>query len=698
MRMNLLPHNQTSYEKVMKAFETADRTCIIHPTGTGKSYIIAAVSEQFERVLVLAPNIYVLSQVQSVTDWHKGMDYMTYAYLNSRGLDKHYDLIVLDEFHRTGANEWGKAVDEALEYNGGKVLGTTATPIRYLDDGRNMADEIFNGNIASSITLGEAWSRNILPIPTYVTGLFDFQQTADEVRERISNARNISDKADRLEKLAKVELDWQTSNGMASVLRRHITNDMHRLIVFCGHIKHLETMTNTIREWFSEADIQVADIYRLHSDMTDSEQADAMKGFQQDNGDGVKIILAVNMLNEGVHVPRVDAVIMLRTTASRIIYMQQLGRCLTAANSERPVVLDMVDNISSANVIKYIKDDFDKAEREQYEQSGDHEKVLRTFTITDYTQDIRKVVDKLKEGTYHFIPFADRLARVEAYCQEHGYLPIEKHRDEYRNWLIVMQYRDTEPRVSELESLYPRFDTDQRVREIITFCQHEHRLPNGSIRKEKSLWTFLNRHKEQLMKDYPELKAEHDKYYKRLTSAERYEIVKAFYEQKGRRPIRKDGDPFKHERYLVRKCGDEWHDKILESIKELKPKPKPKPAPKQPRTIEECVEEVEAFCQQHGRLPQPKDGKAGSAWGRLRIVHHPIHEALTNKYRANKRWEDRLDELEAFVKANGQMPSRRKHHALANYWAMVRAKHSDDPRVIRIRQMSKYDLKGQPVE
>ena len=40
MRTQLLQHNKTAYHKVMKALETADRTCVVHPTGTGKSYLI----------------------------------------------------------------------------------------------------------------------------------------------------------------------------------------------------------------------------------------------------------------------------------------------------------------------------------------------------------------------------------------------------------------------------------------------------------------------------------------------------------------------------------------------------------------------------------------------------------------------------------------------------------------------------------
>ena len=161
MRTQLYSHNKAAYQKVMKAFETADRTCVVHPTGTGKSFLIAAVSESFERVLILGPNDFVLNQVRSVMTWHNGAEFMTYTWLNFHGADKEYDLICLDEFHRAGATEWGDAVNDLLtEQTGAKVFGTTATPIRHLDGERDMAEELFGGNVASEITLGDTDLRH----------------------------------------------------------------------------------------------------------------------------------------------------------------------------------------------------------------------------------------------------------------------------------------------------------------------------------------------------------------------------------------------------------------------------------------------------------------------------------------------------------------------------------------------------------
>ena len=175
MRTQLIDHNTTAYKKVMRAFETVDRTCVVHPTGTGKSYLIAAVSESFKKVLILGPNTFVLDQVHGVLAWRDkpsregdvnaltakngvrdgGVEYMTYTLLMYKEeVPTGYDLICLDEFHRAGAPEWGEAVDALLTANPqAKVFGTTATHIRYLDDERNMADELFGGNIASHIFL-----------------------------------------------------------------------------------------------------------------------------------------------------------------------------------------------------------------------------------------------------------------------------------------------------------------------------------------------------------------------------------------------------------------------------------------------------------------------------------------------------------------------------------------------------------------
>lgn len=268
MRTQLYKHNKTAYQKVMKAFESTDRTCVVHPTGTGKSFLIAAISESFKKVLILGPNIFVLDQVHDVLKWRKrGVEYMTYQTLNlTENPHTDYDLICLDEFHRAGAPEWGEAVDRLLDLNiQAKVLGTTATHIRYLDNERNMADELFHGSIASYMTIAEAWNQSILPIPRYVSGLFRWDKTLDDAKERISKSRSLTDKdkRKRIFRLNNTYLHWELSYGMPTILRKHLDSDARRVIVFCGGIESLEQMRQEVIGWFREAGFMVASTCKI---------------------------------------------------------------------------------------------------------------------------------------------------------------------------------------------------------------------------------------------------------------------------------------------------------------------------------------------------------------------------------------------------------------------------------------------------
>lgn len=66
-------------------------------------------------------------------------------------------------------------------------LGLSATPIRYLDSQRDMADELFEGHVASEMTLGEAVVRGILPAPTYITFLYSWQKELEKYRRRVNS-------------------------------------------------------------------------------------------------------------------------------------------------------------------------------------------------------------------------------------------------------------------------------------------------------------------------------------------------------------------------------------------------------------------------------------------------------------------------------------------------------------------------------
>ena len=71
-----------------------------------------------------------------------------------------------------------------------KLLGLTATNVRYLDNDRDVFEEHFDGHIASEMTLGEAVVRGILPAPNYVTTVYQYQKDLARYQTRVDNLRS----------------------------------------------------------------------------------------------------------------------------------------------------------------------------------------------------------------------------------------------------------------------------------------------------------------------------------------------------------------------------------------------------------------------------------------------------------------------------------------------------------------------------
>lgn len=182
--IELYPHNQKAYDNLCAMLRDNNRACVVQPTGTGKFVIIAKMAQDNpgKNFLLLGTNDYMyIDQMANLSDiapgfTPKNLQFMTYAtaMAKARCGDEipRCDVIVADEFHHCGAPEWGKGVQYVVENNpDAKIVGFSATPIRYSDKGRNMADEMFIGNLASSMELEEAWLDGVLPMPKYVIAL-----------------------------------------------------------------------------------------------------------------------------------------------------------------------------------------------------------------------------------------------------------------------------------------------------------------------------------------------------------------------------------------------------------------------------------------------------------------------------------------------------------------------------------------------
>ena len=667
MRTILKKHNKAAYDRVMAAFERDRMTCVCHPTGTGKSYIIAAVAEHFKRVLILAPNIFVLDQIRDVLRWRKeGIEYMTYTLLNFTECPKtDYDLICLDEFHRAGAPEWGDAVLNLLKINPqAKVLGTTATPVRDGDNNRNMAEELFGNNISSVMSIAEAWNRNILPVPTYVTGLFDFSATATDAEEKISTSKYLTkaEKKRRITRLNNMRLDWEHSEGMPYILRKYLDRDCRRVIVFCASVDFLEQMQQTVCSWFRKAGFQLGTVSLLHTYLTDKQQEQAMAQFQSDDGDGVKLMFSVNMLNEGVHVPRVNAVLMLRTTSSRIIYMQQLGRCLTAANTEKPVVFDMVDNMTQTNTIHVIRDEFNQLEQ----QHTECEDGPREFTVHDHCRTYREMIVGLTDGaTNNWNTDEQVVVRILKFIEQHGRLPLSNTSHEERKlYLLMMSRREAMEANETINNMFKLLrkqgdaGVEQNIQLIKEFIAEKGRLPRKGEDPYFGKWTSLKNNQKQ----HPDVIAIRQDYGARhmtdFEATEWAERIIEFMKQNNRLP----NSFHEEEKTMENKYG------VLKRNYPTRPMvPEMLAMASQYRisSDHEIAEQVIRFERENGRMPSCESERSlYMKFNRRRdrlAEAYPDIKALCNKYYFDDETPaKRFARLKAYCEEHGHLPSKRE--------------------------------------
>ena len=253
------------------------------------------------------------------------------------------DYIILDEFHRCGAKNWGQGVQNLLVmYQDAPVLGLSATAIRYLDNQRDMSDELFDGNVASEMCLGEAIVRGILNPPKYVLSVFSYQKDLEKYQKRVRSAKNKAVRDEGEKQLEALRHALEQADGLDEIFRKHMENRAGKYIVFCANYEHMTEMIKKAGEWFAKVD-RNPHIYTAYSD--DPATGQAFEDFKADESGHLKLLYCIDMLNEGIHVEDVDGVILLRPTVSPIIYKQQIGRALSASKKKDSVIYYMLLNL-----------------------------------------------------------------------------------------------------------------------------------------------------------------------------------------------------------------------------------------------------------------------------------------------------------------------------------------------------------------
>jgi superfamily II DNA or RNA helicase/HKD family nuclease len=233
---------------------------------------------------------------------------------------RHFDVIVIDEFHHATANTYRRILDH---FKPVELLGLTATPERM--DGLNVQDEFFDGRIAAEMRLWEALENDLL-CPFHYFGIADSTDLSQV------NWRAGSYDRDELANL------YTASHARALIVIKQVKDKISdparmRALGFCVTKAHAHFMADRFRE----AGFQAAALD------SESSSADRQRTLDDLKAGRIQVIFSVDLFNEGLDIPDVDTLLLLRPTNSATVFLQQLGRGLRRT-PDKPVltVLDFI--------------------------------------------------------------------------------------------------------------------------------------------------------------------------------------------------------------------------------------------------------------------------------------------------------------------------------------------------------------------
>ena len=437
MALRLFAHNEKAYYAAIRMMEQYGKAAIIHPTGTGKSYIaFQLIEDNPEKVVIwLSPSEYIFkTQLESLKKNDPdfplaNVHFYTYAKLmccTQAQLDEiaaqKPAYIILDEFHRAGAECWGESTVALLKLcPNAKLLGLTATNIRYLDNNRDIAEELFDSRVASDMTLGEAVVRGILPAPKYVTTVYQYQKTLAKYQARVDNLRAPGIQDVNQKYLDALRRALEQADGLDRVFAHHITNKAGKYIVFCANKEHMDEMVSHVPEWFARVNPDVV-TYQAYSDDPNTDKAFA--DFKTDTSNRLKLLFCIGMLNEGVHVEGISGVILFRPTISPIIYKQQIGRALTAGDNTTPLILDVVNNFEGLTSISALQSEMQEAVHRLYANGEGDKIVTERVEVIEQVHDCRVLFEQLQASLSS--SWEHYFAEASIYYAEHGNLNVPK--------------------------------------------------------------------------------------------------------------------------------------------------------------------------------------------------------------------------------------------------------------------------------
>ncbi|MCD7444182.1 DUF3427 domain-containing protein [Streptomyces lincolnensis] len=346
------PHQQDMLERlrVEREIRGRNRNLLVAATGTGKTVMAALdyrtlrqrLGDGNPRLLFVAHRKEILNQ--SLRTYREVLDdasfgeplyggedprewnhvFASVQSLNLQRLERlapdHFDIVVIDEFHHATATTYRRVIDH---FEPKELLGLTATPERM--DGLNVQDEFFDGRIAAEMRLWEALENDLL-CPFHYFGIPDGTDLTNLGWQKGAYADRDLDNL------------FTGNHARARIVVKQIRDKVSnpgamRALGFCVTKAHAHFMA----DFFRKAGFQAV---ALDSDSPAGVRAQALADLQDRK---LQVIFSVDLFNEGLDIPDVDTLLLLRPTNSATVFLQQLGRGLR--RTETKPVLTVLDFI-----------------------------------------------------------------------------------------------------------------------------------------------------------------------------------------------------------------------------------------------------------------------------------------------------------------------------------------------------------------
>ncbi|SFK93953.1 DUF3427 domain-containing protein [Shimia haliotis] len=311
---------------------------VVLATGLGKTYLAAFDSLPFAKVLFVSHREEILTQAMEAFrtlrpdarmgrfvggDQDSDADIL-FASVQSlarvanlaRFNAASFDYIVIDEFHHASAPTYQRLIDF---FRPQWLLGLTATPNR--SDGANLL-ALCNENLVFDCDLWEGINRALL-CPFKYHGVPDLVEYA-----QIPWRNGRFDPEELTTALA-------THSRAQNAFEQFQKFGQSKAIGFCASRRHADFMA----DYFGKRGLKAV---AVHSGPSSAPRTSSLERLQAGDLD---IVFSVDMFNEGVDVPEIDTVLMLRPTESPVIWLQQLGRGLRkSASKTHLAVIDYIGN------------------------------------------------------------------------------------------------------------------------------------------------------------------------------------------------------------------------------------------------------------------------------------------------------------------------------------------------------------------